>query len=68
MAAQMKSQPTTIALVFNLVLNLSGRDCLIARDARMSRAITAEDPLRNDYRQLTVVDELADARAQPGVT
>jgi hypothetical protein len=67
MAAQVKSQSTTIALVFNLVLNLGARDRSIACGARMSRAITAKDLLRNHYRQLTVVDELADARPQLGV-
>jgi hypothetical protein len=61
MAAQVKAQPPTSLLVFDVVLDLTARDRLIARDAGVSRSVATLDLFRHHDWQLAVLDALADA-------
>ena len=61
-AAKMKSQPTTVAVVLNLVLDLSAGDELAACDALMSGAVASFDAIRHATRQPAVFDVLANVQ------
>ena len=61
-AAKMKSQPTTVAVVLNLVLDLSVGDELAACDALMPGAVTSFDAIRHVTRQPTVLNVLANVQ------
>jgi len=62
-ATKMKSQPTAVAVVLNLVLDLSVRDALAACDALVSGAVTGLDAIRHVTRQPTVLN--VPANVQP---
>jgi len=59
---KMKSQPTAVAVVLNLVLDLSVGDELAACDALMSGAVASFDAIRHVTRQPTVLDVVANVQ------
>ena len=61
-AAKMKSQSTAVAVVLNLVLDLSAGDELAACDALMSGAVASFDAIRHATRQPAVFDVLANVQ------
>ena len=61
-AAKMKSQPAAVAVVLNLVLDLSAGDELAACDALVSAAVASFDAIRHVTRQPAVLDVLANVQ------